>query len=193
VIRQVKPIQVRFALPEQHLGRVRERMRSGVVSVRAVPRGETRAVRGSLVFIENAIDATTGTIDLKAEFENADEALWPGQFADVTIELDLQENATLVPEAAVQAGQDGDHVFVVNGSGTAELRKVVVARQVGDEMVVSSGVKAGERVVVDGQVRLTPGARVEIKDAPTRPPGPAEAPRPAPPPSAGPAPKKGGE
>jgi multidrug efflux system membrane fusion protein len=185
IVRQVRPIQVRFAIPEQHLGRVRERMREKPLHVRAVPRGETKSVRGMLVFIENAINASTGTIDLKAEFENEDERLWPGQFADVALELDLQENAILVPEAAIQSGQSGDHVFVVNGSGSAELRKVVVARQVGDQLVVSSGLKPGERVVVDGQIRLAPGTKVEIKQAAPpasalpKPTPPAPAPEPA--------------
>lgn len=192
VVRQVRPIQLRFAIPEQHLGSVRRRMKAGPITVRAIPRGETEPIRGTLVFLENAIDPTTGTIDLKAEFENQDERLWPGQFADVALELELQEDAVLVPEAAVQSGQDGDHVFVVNGSGTAELRKVKVARQVRDQLVIASGVRPGERVVVDGQVRLSPGAKVKLEEAPARvPASAAPAAPPAPAPSAGPA-RKGG-
>jgi len=179
VIRQVQPIYVRFAVPEQHLGRVRERMTKGPVAVRAVPRGDSEMpARGALTFIENTINPATGTIDMKAEFPNTDDRLWPGQFADVTVELALEPNAIVVPEAAVQNGQNGDYVFVVNGTGKAELRPVKVLRQLGNEFVVSAGVARGERVVIEGHAQLTPGAKVQIKAAP-HPSGAASAPSPA--------------
>jgi multidrug efflux system membrane fusion protein len=175
VIRQVQPIYVRFAVPEQHLGRIRERMTKGPVAVRAIPRGDSgMPARGELTFIENTINPATGTIDMKAEFPNADDRLWPGQFANVTLELALEPNAIVVPEAAVQNGQKGDYVFVVDGASKAELRPVKVLRQLGNEFVVSAGVAAGERVVIDGHAQLTPGAKVQIKAAP--PPSDAAAP-----------------
>lgn len=164
VIREVHPVYVRFAVPEQYLARVRDRMKQGELSVVAKARADgAHEERGVLTFIENTVDSSTGTVDLKAEFKNDDEQLWPGQLVDVSLQLSVDQNAIVVPEAAIQAGQNGDHVFVVGKDDKAELRPVKVARQVGAEVVLESGVKAGEKVVTDGQVRLTPGAKVQIK------------------------------
>jgi multidrug efflux system membrane fusion protein len=176
VIRKTKPIHVRFAIPEQYLPRLRAGMAQAPLAVAARPRGhEGEPARGLLTFLENTVDTTTGTIALKAEFTNDDELLWPGQFVEVRLELGTEPDAVVVPEAAIQPGQDGDHVFVVNGGGKAELRAVVVARVTAGEAVLRSGLEAGERVVIDGQVRLAPGAAVSIGEAP-RAPGPGPVP-----------------
>ncbi|MCA9592647.1 MAG: efflux RND transporter periplasmic adaptor subunit [Myxococcales bacterium] len=173
-IRTIRPIYVRFSVPELALARVRAHLKSGNVSVRVRPRGQDAwTAKGKLTFIENTIDPATGTIDMKAELDNADEALWPGQFVDAAVELEVEAKALVVPEPAVQSGQDGDHVFVVSADNHAELRHVKVDRQVGHEIVLASGVKAGDKVVTDGQIRLAPGSLVEAKAAPA----PAEKPQ----------------
>jgi len=115
-----------------------------------------------VTFMNNTVDPTTGTIQLKATFPNTDSALWPGQFVDVALTL-TSEQAVLVPTQAVQAGQQGSFVFVVKADSTVESRPVKVGRRLSRELVINEGVKAGERVVTDGQLRLVPGARVDIK------------------------------
>jgi multidrug efflux system membrane fusion protein len=121
---------------------------------------------GAVTFMNNTVDASTGTIQLKATFPNTDNALWPGQFVDVALTL-TSERAVLVPTQAVQAGQQGPYVFVVKPDSTVESRSVKVGRRLARELVIEQGVQAGEQVVTDGQLRLVPGARVEIK--PSRP------------------------
>ncbi|MBN2197057.1 MAG: efflux RND transporter periplasmic adaptor subunit [Polyangiaceae bacterium] len=167
VIRQTKPLDVRFAVPERYLAAIRPRLARGeVVDVMAWPLGDPKhPVRGHVTFMENTVTSATGTIDLKAELPNLDEALWPGQLVDVALRLGVDDKALVVPEAAVQPGQDGDHAYVVVG-GAAELRKVRVLRQVAAEFVVE-GLAKGEKVVVDGQIRLAPGSRVEIQSPAT--------------------------
>jgi multidrug efflux system membrane fusion protein len=125
--------------------------------------GRTAAV-GTVTFMNNTVDATTGTIQLKATFPNMDQALWPGQFVDVALTL-TSAPAVVVPTQAVQAGQKGPYVFVVKPDLTVESRSVKVGRRLAREVVVDDGVRAGEQVVTDGQLRLIPGARVEIKPA----------------------------
>ena len=115
---------------------------------------------GVVSFIDNAVDPTTGTIKLKGTFENADHALWPGLFVQVTLVLGNDPTAVVVPAAAVQASQAGQYVFVVGSDRTVEMRTVKVSRQQGEEMVISEGLKGGEEVVTDGHLRLTPGARI---------------------------------
>ncbi|MEO7275985.1 MAG: efflux RND transporter periplasmic adaptor subunit [Vicinamibacterales bacterium] len=123
---------------------------------------QTSMVRegGVVSFIDNAVDPTTGTIKLKGTFDNADHALWPGLFVQVTLVLGSDPSAVVVPAAAVQASQAGQYVFIVNAERTVEMRTVKIARQQGEEMVVAEGLKGGEEVVTDGHLRLTPGARV---------------------------------
>ena len=116
-----------------------------------------------VTFIDNAVDATTGTIKVKATFENGDHQLWPGQFVDVVLTLMQQPNAITIPSVAVQTGQQGQYVYVVKSDSTVENRTVNVVRTVGQESVIEKGLQPGERVVTDGQLRLQPGARVEIK------------------------------
>ena len=122
-------------------------------------------VDGQLTFVDNSVDPATGTIKLKGTFANKDRRLWPGQFVDVVLTLTTQTNAITLPSQAVQTSQSGQYVFVVKQDNTAEMRQVTVSGTYGAESVVSSGVQAGERVVVEGALRLTKGTKVEIKNA----------------------------
>lgn len=178
VIRTVAPIHVRFAVPEQYLSDVRRAYENGGLPVTARPRGAGKPVRGTLTFIENSVNTATGKIDMKASFENQDEALWPGQFVDVTLRIGTQSGAIVVPEAAIQTGQDGSYTYVVGPDLKAALRRVSIDRHAGDQIVVQKGLAPDERVVTDGQVRLRDGTPVEIK--PTPPPSaPSAEPAPA--------------
>jgi multidrug efflux system membrane fusion protein len=162
VIAQVRPVHVSFAVPEQHLPAIRKFRAAGPLTVDAVVDGGERTVAGAVTFVNNTVDAGTGTIQLKATFPNTDDALWPGQFVDVALTL-TTEQALVVPPHAVQAGQQGAFVFVVKPDLTVESRAVRTGRRLAHAMVVEQGLAAGERVVTDGQLRLRPGARVEIK------------------------------
>jgi len=162
VINQVTPIYIDFSIPEQYLGAVDTFMKRGRLKVEATPYGDTKAEIGYLTFIDNNVDTTTGTIKLKATFENADHRLWPGQFSTVLLRLAEDENATVVPSQAVQTGQNGDIIWVVKTDKTVEQRSVKVGRTVGAESVILSGVRPGETVVTDGQLRLIPNMRVQI-------------------------------
>jgi len=113
--------------------------------------------------VDNAVDPTTGTIQLKALFPNNNKALWPGQFVNVALTLSIQPDAILVPTQAVQTGQEGSYLFVVGADGTVEARPVVVGRTVHSETVIERGVSPGERVVTDGQLRLATGVQVDVK------------------------------
>lgn len=166
-IRQVKPIYVQFAVPEQQLSEVRRLMQQGPLTVDASPRSSGAAPdHGVLTFIENTVDTSTGTINMKAKFDNTSDRLWPGQFVDVVMRLGTQKDAIVVPSSAVLDGQNGPYAFILSPDNKAHLRLVSVARHIGDEVVVSKGLKPGERVVTDGQVRLFPGAPVEITKEP---------------------------
>jgi len=162
VINQVTPIYVDFSIPEQYLGSVDKFMKQGRLRVEATPYGDSKLETGYLTFIDNAVDNTTGTIKLKATFENADHRLWPGQFSNVLLRLAEDENATVVPTQAIQTGQNGDIIWVVRSDKTAEQRSVKVGRTVGSESVILDGVKPGETVVTDGQLRLIPDMKVQI-------------------------------
>jgi membrane fusion protein, multidrug efflux system len=163
VINQVQPIYVSFTVPQQQLGEIKRYMAEATLAVDAVPSGDTKPVRGAVTFIDNAVDATTGTIRLKATFANNEKRLWPGQFANVSLTLAIQPDALVVPSQALQTGQQGPFVFVVKPDATVETRRIVTARTVGNETIVASGLKAGEQVVTDGQTRLTGGAKVEVR------------------------------
>ncbi len=163
-INQVKPIYVTFSVAERELPGIRAAMAAGPVRVDALAAGDKgRPVQGRLAFFDNAVDTTTGTIALRAIFENGDERLWPGQFVNVTLVLGEEPNALVVPQAAVQLGQASPFVFVVKPDNTAEARKVAVSRTVDGQSVIASGLEAGERVVVDGQLRLSNGSRVQVR------------------------------
>lgn len=170
-INQVKPIYVNFSVAERELPGIRTAMAAGPVAVEALAAGDKgEPVKGKLAFFDNSVDATTGTIALRAVFDNDDERLWPGQFVNVTLVLGEERDALVVPQAAVQLGQVSPYVFVVKPDNTAEARKVTVSRTVDGKSVITSGLAAGDRVVIDGQLRLSNGSRVQIRSADTRPP-----------------------
>ncbi len=165
-INQLKPINVNLSMPEQHLPTIRDRMAEGALPVTAtVPRQENRPAQGQLKLINNQVDVATGTILLQAVFPNADELLWPGQFVDVTLTLRVETNAVVVPTEAVQLGQQGRYVILVQPDQTVEFRPVEVGETVPPIVVVKKGLQAGEPVVTSGQIRLIPGSKVEIKNA----------------------------
>jgi multidrug efflux system membrane fusion protein len=163
VINQVHPVYVSFAVPEQHLADIKKYRAAGQLRVEVRPPHQSQTLAtGELTFINNAVDQTTGTIQLKATFANTDNVLWPGQFLDVVLTLRTR-TAIVVPSQAIQPGQQGPFVFVVKADATVEARPVVPGTRLGAETIVEQGLRAGERVVTDGQLRLVPGAKVEIK------------------------------
>lgn len=163
VINEISPIFVDFAVPEQYLGVVKKYMTGGRLQIQSTPYGDTVPETGYLTFVDNNVDNTTGTIKLKGTFPNGDHRLWPGQFSTVSLRLAEEEKATVVPSQAVQTGASGDFIFVVKSDSTAESRAVKVARQIDGETVISSGVAPGDTVVTDGQLRLIPGIKVQVK------------------------------
>ncbi len=164
LLNQIAPIYVNFALPQQYLAAVKKYMAGGKLKVAAfLPSDDKRPEVGVLTFVDNAVDTTTGTIRLKATFTNGERRLWPGEFVNVVLRLTEQPNAIVVPSQAVQTGQTGSYVFVVTSDLKAESRAIVVARTQGGETVVEKGLRPGEKVVTDGQLRLVPGAKVEVK------------------------------
>jgi membrane fusion protein, multidrug efflux system len=163
VINQITPARVIVSVPEQNLPRIKDFMAKGELKVEALLEDGGAPDEGTLTFINNAIDQTTGTIALKATFANRDRRLWPGQFVNVVLTLTVQANAVVVPSQAVQSGQNGLYMFVVKDDMTVELRRPKIDRTVGGETVIAEGVKAGEKVVTDGQLQLVPGARVQVK------------------------------
>ena len=167
VLNQVRPIYVEFAVPEQRLDAIRQALARGAVTVAAQPEaGAAGAADGRLTFVDNSVDPATGTIALKATFPNRDQALWPGEFVRVTLTLRQERDVLVVPSAAVQPGPDGPYAFVVRPDLTAETRPLSVERTWNGEALIARGLAAGERVVVDGQSRLAPGASVELRPAP---------------------------
>jgi multidrug efflux system membrane fusion protein len=166
VINEIAPLYEDFSVPEQYLGVIKKYMAGGRLQIEATPYGDTAAEVGYLTFVDNTVDNTTGTIKLKGTFANTDHRLWPGQFSTVSLRLSEEENATVVPTQAVQTGQSGDFVFVIKADQTAESRPVKVARTLGTESVIAKGIEPGETVVTDGQLRLIPGIKVQIKTAP---------------------------
>jgi multidrug efflux system membrane fusion protein len=163
-INQITPIYVAFSVPEQRLAETKKYKAKGPLKVEALLPNDSRgAEQGTLTFIDNTIDKTTGTILLKGTFANRRRRLWPGQFVDVVLRLAIQPDAILIPSQAVQTSQTGQYVFVINPDLTVEVRPVVVNRTLNNESIIDKGLKAGERVVTDGQLQLVPGAKVEIK------------------------------
>ena len=164
VINQIDPIEVTFAVAERYLGEIRRYASEGELKVVAIPDGkELQPVEGQLVFVDNAVKSATGTIGLKARFANNPKVLWPGQFVDVELFLTTDRDAIVVPTAAVQTGQNGQFVYVIKPDQTVEARIVALVRTTEDDAVIREGLKGGEKIVVDGQSRLGPGAKVEIK------------------------------
>jgi multidrug efflux system membrane fusion protein len=163
VINQVRPIYVNFAVPEQSLPEVRKRMAEGMVAVEVAPidPGQPRP-EGQLIFVDNAVDSSTGTIRLRAQFENADAALWPGQFVNLAVRLSEERDAIVIPVQAVQTGAEGQYVYVIDDEMVAAVRRIEVQRTEGERAVVGKGLSAGERVVTRGQLRLGPKTRVQV-------------------------------
>ena len=167
VINQVTPIYVSFGIPESRLPDLKQYMAKGSVKVEALAPNDTAPPSvGRITFVDNAVDPTTGTIRIKGTFPNETRHLWPGQFVNVSVTLTTDLHAIVVPTTAVQTGQQGQYVFVVKPDQTVELRSITVARAVDNETVIQQGLKAGETVVTDGQLRLTPGTRISVKSGP---------------------------
>jgi multidrug efflux system membrane fusion protein len=164
-IAQLKPIFVSFTLPQTDLDAIREHQAKGNLIVRAYSGSDPTSPlsEGRLTLIDNAIDQATGTIHLKATFPNQDERLWPGEFINVRLLLDIRRGAPTVPSQTVQVGPDGSYVYVVNSQNKAERRPVEVASVQDGIAVIAKGLKAGEKVVVEGQYRLTEGATVKVE------------------------------
>jgi len=167
VLNQIQPVYVSFSVPESSLALIRQHGRPGEkLKVLALAAGASANVQtGDLTFFNNTVDPTTGTILLKATFPNSNEVLWPGEYVDVTLTLATEPNAIVVPTQAIQTGQSGQYVYVVKNDLTVESRPVTMNRTQGTLAIVAKGLQPGERVVTDGQLRLAPGAKVEIKQA----------------------------
>lgn len=159
-INQIQPVKVSFSVPGRYFSEVKKFQGEGSLQVSILaPTGEAQT--GLFSFIDNSVDAATGTILLKAEFANQARTLWPGQFVDVRLRLTSRPDSTVVPSQAVQIGQDGAHVFVVKDDSTVEERKIAVGMLVNGDIVIESGLNPGERVVIDGQLQLTNGVKIE--------------------------------
>ncbi|MDK9718063.1 MAG: efflux RND transporter periplasmic adaptor subunit [Trichlorobacter sp.] len=160
-VNQISPINVSFNLPEKRLAELKQAMAGGQLKVEAMlPQHPGAAESGSFSFLDNAVNPATGTIKLKGLFANKARKLWPGQFADLVLTLASRQNAVVVPASAVQNGQQGEYLYVVSKDQKVELRQVVTAPAAEGETVIEKGVASGETVVIDGQLRLTPGAAV---------------------------------
>jgi multidrug efflux system membrane fusion protein len=165
-ITQVEPIYVTFSVPEATLADVKRYMAQGKLPVTVKPQdGAAVQDRGDLTFVDNTVDMTTGTIKLKGTFPNTDRRLWPGQFVNVVLRLTTRPNALVVPNQAVQSGQDGPFVFLVKEDRTVAVRPVVTGPRVDQDLVIESGLEEGETVVTEGQLRLAPGTRVQMRDS----------------------------
>ncbi len=167
-ITQLRPIYVAFTVPERYLSDIRAAAASAserLPVLVTIPNHPQSPITGRLTFVDNQVDVTTGTISLKATFANDDATLWPGQFVNVTLTLGLQANAIVVPSAAIQIGPNGPYVFVIRPDSTVELRLVRVDRAVNDKTVIAGGLVGGDRVVVDGQLRLRNGTRVTVQQS----------------------------
>jgi membrane fusion protein, multidrug efflux system len=164
-ITEIEPIYVTFSVPEAQLGDIKRYMAQHSLEVRAKTQDESAVEEtGALTFVDNSVDATTGTIKLKGTFENHDRKLWPGQFVRVSLRLSMRANAIVVPNQALQTGQNGTFVYVVRPNRTVEVRPVTASLRVDQDMVIDTGLEAGETVVTEGQLRLAPDSRVAVRD-----------------------------
>jgi multidrug efflux system membrane fusion protein len=165
-IAQIMPIYVGFAVPQQYLPQIKTHMAGGQLKVEAIiPDSRETTETGTLSFLDNKVNSQTGTVLLKGSFANTERRLWPGQFATVVLTLTTQPNAIVIPAAAIQVGQQGQFVFVVKPDMTVESRPVVTGMNIGDGVVIDKGLAAGEQVVTEGQLRLVPGAKVQVADS----------------------------
>jgi membrane fusion protein, multidrug efflux system len=165
VINQMNPIYVNFTVPQQYWPDIKKSMNAGVLHAAAtVPQDATHPMQGNVLFVDNAVDATTGTLHLKASFENSGNQFLPGMFVNVVLRLSEQPNTTVVPTQALTEGQNGTFVYVVKSDDTVELRPVVSSRAHEGSAAIDKGLEVGELVVIDGQARLTPKSKVQIKN-----------------------------
>lgn len=165
VINQVNPIYVNFTVPQQYWPDIKEHVDHGALHVKAViPQDAGEPIDGTLTFIDNVVDSTTGTIHLRGTFENQRNRLWPGLYVNILLTLSQQPNATVVPSHAIITTQQGSYVYVVRPNNTVEQRTVVATRTIADETVVDKGLKPGETIVTDGQINLIPGAPIDAKN-----------------------------
>jgi membrane fusion protein, multidrug efflux system len=165
-ITQVQPIYVTFSVPESALPAVRENLALHPLEVDAtIPSSPQTPEHGVLAFIDNTVNTTTGTIVLKGLFQNENRRLWPGEFVNATLTLNQIRNAVLIPSQAVQTGQNGSFVYVVDNQMLAHLRPIVAGARIGGDTVIEHGIEAGDLVVTDGQILLAPGGRVKIRSA----------------------------
>ena len=164
VINRIDPVFVSFSVPDKRLAEIQAARATRKLAVAArIPGEEARPIAGELTFLDNAVDRATGTVRLKGTFANRDRRLWPGQFVNVVLSIATRPDSIVVPTQAVQTGQAGTFVFVVKPDLTAEARPVVSGEELDGHVIVEKGLQEGERVVIDGQIRLVPGARVELK------------------------------
>lgn len=165
-INQLQPVQAEFTVPQSQLAALQQAMAAGPVTIAVSSQtGGDALAEGRLLFVDNTIDATTGTVKLKAEFANADEKLWPGTFVSFTATLATESNRVLVPELAVQPGAESSFVYVVDAESKAQLVPVTIARQLAGEVVIASGLKGGEKLVTRAPRDLKPGATVQLAGA----------------------------
>jgi len=166
LLTQLQPISVLFTLPEQHVGAVNFEQHQHPLPVEALsPDGQTVLDRGELLLVDNQIDSTTGTVRLKAVFPNAERHLWPGQFVNARVRLRVRQGGTVVPAPAIQRGPQGPFVYVLQPGGTVDMRTLKVAQVQAGEALIDEGVHVGERVVLEGQYKLQPGARAVVQEA----------------------------
>lgn len=164
VITQLQPIAVIFTLPEDNLPPVTQHMRNGQLQVEAYSRDDqNKLATGKLLTIDNQIDPTTGTGKLKAVFDNRDRTLWPNQFVNARLLLEVRKNNTVVPAAAIQRGPQGTYVFTVKPDKTVDMRNVTVSFNQGNFTAIATGITPGETVVTDGQDKLQPGSHIEVR------------------------------
>jgi membrane fusion protein, multidrug efflux system len=169
-IRQLQPIFVTFSIPEKNLAEVKKYMSSRQLGLSVyLDNAELKPEKGLLTFIDNSVDPATGTIKLKGTLRNEKNVLWPGQFVNVVLSLYTQQDAVVVPTPAIQVGQMGQYVYVVTADLSAEVRSVVVSRTYMGESIIEKGLKPGERVVTDGQLRVVPNGKLQIKGEPETP------------------------
>ena len=165
VVNQVDPIYVNFTVPQKYWPDVKERVDQRALHVTVtIPQNSGRPVDGTLTFVDNIVDTTTGTIHLRGTFENSDHRLWPGLYVSVLLMLSQQPNATVVPAQSIVATQENSYVYVVQANNIVEQRTIVPSRTIENETVVDTGLQPGETIVTDGQVNLVPGARIEAKN-----------------------------
>jgi multidrug efflux system membrane fusion protein len=166
VIHQIDPVYVSFTLPERSLPEVKRSMAAGPLQVTAlIPNADVQPVTGTLTFLDNSVNQRTGTIRLKATFENSQRVLWPGQFVTVRLVVSVHKDAVVAPSEAIQTGQSGSYGYVLRQDSTVELRNVVTGESREGQTIILEGLKAGEVVVTDGHLRLAPDAKAQVVDS----------------------------